>query len=81
MAENLANSDSPPALLLSIAEAASALGISRSSFYNLIAQGEIRCIAIGRRRLVSRAELFDFIERRSAFPPNPPNHKDMAARR
>jgi excisionase family DNA binding protein len=78
MAENPSNSDLTLALLLSIAQAASALGISRSSFYKLIAQGEIRCVAIGRRQLVSKAELFDFIERRSTVPPSPPRRKVMA---
>ncbi len=69
------------ALLLSIAEAAQTLGVSRTLFYRLVAEHEIRCIAIGRRRLVPRAELENFVARQSAAAPNPAPDKAIAARR
>jgi excisionase family DNA binding protein len=44
--------DSPP-VLLSIDEAARALGIGRSRLYDEIGAGRLRSIRIGRRRLVA----------------------------
>lgn len=43
------------ALLLSIPEAAKALSLGRSKLYELIGQGRLQTVTIGRRRLV-RAE-------------------------
>lgn len=40
------------ALLISIADAAGALGIGRSKTYELIGQGKLLTVTIGRRRLV-----------------------------
>jgi len=40
-------------LLLSIIEAAEALRISRSKTYELMNEGKLRTVTIGRRRLVS----------------------------
>jgi excisionase family DNA binding protein len=51
------------ALLLSVAEAAKTLGISRGSLYELVNGGEIRSLQIGRRRLVPREALVEFIDR------------------
>ena len=80
MARNPKNSDQLVAMLLSIADAARALAVSRSHFYGLLAQHEIRCIAIGRRRLVPKAELEAFVARQSAAAPNPTPKKAIAAR-
>ena len=80
MARNPKNSDQLVAMLLSIADAARVLGISRTVFYRLIAQDEIRCISIGRRRLVPKAELEAFVARQSAAAPNPTPKKAIAAR-
>lgn len=44
--------DSIQKLLCSIPEAASALGVSRSKAYELISQGRLLTVHIGRRRLV-----------------------------
>ena len=56
-------------MLYSVVEAASYLGIKRSTFYGLMSQGQIRSVYIGRRRLVPRGELDSFIERQlEAFP-------------
>lgn len=50
------------ALLLSVVDAAKALGVSRGSLYELVNGGEIRSLQIGRRRLIPRTALVDFIE-------------------
>lgn len=39
-------------VLASIAEAGKALGLGRSKVYNLIAEGRLETVTIGRRRLV-----------------------------
>lgn len=60
-------SDSMPdgPLLLSIKNAAEHLGISRSVLYELIGTGEIKHLRIGRRVLISRDALREFIETNS----------------
>ena len=52
-------------LLLEIEEAAAMLSIKRSLLYLLMARGEIRSCKIGRRRLIPRDALHEFVERRS----------------
>ena len=56
---------SPPAerLAYRVKEAAQALAISRSRFYELVAAGEIRVLKDGARTLVRRSELEAFLER------------------
>ena len=49
-------------LLLSIPEAASALAISRTKFYELISAGLIRPVRIGRCVRVAKAEIVRFID-------------------
>ena len=39
-------------LLLSIADAAAALSIGRSKMYQLMAEGKVSTVTIGRRRLI-----------------------------
>jgi len=39
-------------VLISILDAASALGVSRSKMYELIGEGAVETVTIGRRRLV-----------------------------
>ena len=53
----------PPVLLLSIAEAARALRLGRSKFYELIAAGEIETVHIGRARRVPVAAVEAYVER------------------
>jgi excisionase family DNA binding protein len=48
-------------LLLSREEASKSLGIGRTRYQQLIAEGKIGEVKIGRRRLVSAAELERFI--------------------
>jgi excisionase family DNA binding protein len=49
-------------LLLSIKGAAKALGISYSTLYQMMNQGEIEWVGIGSRKFVSRETLFEFIK-------------------
>jgi len=51
------------ALLISLEKAALLLGIGRTQIYNLIAQGAISSVKIGRRRLVVKRDLDDFVRR------------------
>jgi excisionase family DNA binding protein len=47
-----AESDALPDRLLSIDEAAAALGIGRTSLYQAMATGRVRSVHVGRRRLI-----------------------------
>jgi excisionase family DNA binding protein len=49
-------------LVYSVPEAAALLGISRAFAYELVARGELPVICLGRRRLVPRAALREFVE-------------------
>lgn len=49
-------------LLLSIKDAAKALGISYSTLYQMMNQGDIEWVSIGSRKYVSREALFAFIK-------------------
>jgi excisionase family DNA binding protein len=55
-----------PTLLLTVAEAAAILKISRSKTYELIASGEIESVTIGRSRRIPTSALVAFVERRTA---------------
>lgn len=50
------------ALLLSIKDAAKALGISYSTLYQMMNQGDIEWVAVGSRKFISREHLTDFIK-------------------
>lgn len=60
-----AGSESRPELL-SQAEAAFQLGISRTTLWRLIRAGELATVHIGSRSLVTRRSLVAFISRRSS---------------
>jgi len=49
-------------LTLSISEAAALLGVSRPTVYNLIKRDDFPAFPIGRRVLISRAGLAEWIE-------------------
>jgi excisionase family DNA binding protein len=49
-------------LLLSLKDAAKALGISYSTLYQMMSQGDIEWVAVGSRKFVSRENLMDFIK-------------------
>ena len=50
-------------MLLRPEEAAEALGLSRSTLYELLRQGDIDSIKVGRARRISPRALYEFIER------------------
>lgn len=50
-------------LLLSIKDAAKAFGISYSTLYQMLNQGDIEHVLIGSRKYLSREKLHEFIER------------------
>ncbi len=49
-------------LLLSPAQAAETLGISRSKLYDLLRTGDIRSLSIGTARCIAISEIREFIE-------------------
>ena len=53
-----------PPMLLGIDQAALTMGIGRSKCYQLIRRGELASLVIGRRRLVPRQAIDDFIRKR-----------------
>lgn len=54
------------ALLVSVRDAASRLGLGRDSTYQLVREGRLRHVRIGRRVLVPVTELAAFVARESA---------------
>jgi excisionase family DNA binding protein len=59
-------------LLLTVSEAAQQLGIGRSLLYQLLAEGQVESIHVGRLRRIPIDALADFIDRQR------PNKPDMA---
>ncbi len=53
-------------LLLSVDLEAQRLSIGRSLMYKLVMQGEIASVKVGRRRLVSRDAILQFVSRLEA---------------
>ena len=49
--------------LVSIVEAGRMLGLGRTKIYDLVKQGELEVVSIGRRRLVSVASVKAFVAR------------------
>ncbi len=52
--------NSPP-LLNPFPQATARLGFSRAKLYNLISQGEIRSVKVGRRTFIAETELQRFV--------------------
>jgi excisionase family DNA binding protein len=50
-------------LLVGVREAARVLGLGRDSCYALVREGRLRAVRVGRRVLIPRAELEDFVTR------------------
>jgi excisionase family DNA binding protein len=50
-------------LLLGVKAAARELGIGRDQAYALVKQGRLRSVSLGRRALIPRSELSEFIRR------------------
>ena len=53
-------------LLVSITNAAAALGLSRSKTYELIQTGDLSTVKIGRRTLITVASLNAFVKNKAA---------------
>jgi excisionase family DNA binding protein len=58
----MANDHTAPARLYSILAASKALGVSRNTVFDLMAQGKLAFVRIGRRRLVPADAIERFIE-------------------
>ena len=56
----------PPKYLMSIREAAEALGVGRSTAYGLMAQGKLATIQIGRRRLIPTESVLAIVKGEAA---------------
>jgi excisionase family DNA binding protein len=52
----------PAPILLQIPEAAASLGLGKTKFWELVHDGRIEVVRIGRRALVARSELERFAE-------------------
>ena len=57
----------PTPLVYSVEEAARSLRVSRDMMYTLIRSGRVRTMKVGRRRLVPRAAVTEFILRESGL--------------
>ena len=54
---------SPVKLLLKVEEVAEMLNLGRSKLYSYILSGELRSVKVGRRRLIPRDAVHEFVER------------------
>lgn len=61
----------PTRLVLTVAEAAELLGISRAFAYELVARGELPSIRLGRRVVVPRVQLLALVEADAGAPAPP----------
>lgn len=55
----------PDQLLLSVPQVAQALNITERFVWNLLKAGEIKRVRVGRRSMVTKQDLLEFIERNS----------------
>jgi excisionase family DNA binding protein len=58
--------DPSDALLISVRQAATRLGIGRDATYALVRNGELPCVRVGRRVLVPASALAAWVERATA---------------
>jgi excisionase family DNA binding protein len=58
--------EQPAKLLLRVEETATALGISRTAVFRLLAAGELASLTIGHRRRIPRSAIDEFIAARLA---------------
>jgi len=74
----VATTPAPDRKLWSVNDAVSTTGIGRTKIYELMANGEIEAVKIGKRRLIPDDALDDFIDRLrqeatdETAPPRPP---------
>ena len=59
---------SPIRLALSVEEAASALGLGRTTMFRLIKSGAIKAVKVRGRTIVRVSELEVFLERQTTYP-------------
>ena len=59
---NVKPPEKEPALLLKVEDAARLLSVGRTTLFELIGQGRIQTVRVGRRRLVVRAGLERFVK-------------------
>jgi len=57
----IANLMEDPRLVVTVGEAAVLIGVSRSFAYQLVRQGELRVIHLGRRKVVPKVALFELV--------------------
>jgi excisionase family DNA binding protein len=64
-------------LVYSVEEAATALGIGRSLAFDLVRRGELPTVRLGRRRVIPRQLLVDWLESRTraSMDDHPPNRE------
>lgn len=59
----------PESLLVGVRDAAHELGVGRDTAYQLVREGRLRAVRVGRRRLlIPRTELAAFVEREAGGP-------------
>jgi excisionase family DNA binding protein len=61
--QDLQNAQGLEPRLLSLKQACQVLGISRTSLYALLASNQLRSVTVGRRRLVTREAIDEFVAR------------------
>lgn len=66
------NGDHPATLVLTVIEVAQLLRISRNTCYDLVHEGRIPSVRLGRRVLIPRQGLEEWIAREAGLPPSPP---------
>lgn len=54
---NAASQEQPPSLTVGVNEAAAMLSIGRNLVYNLISEGRLKVIKLGRRTLITTASI------------------------
>jgi excisionase family DNA binding protein len=64
---SLPKPNAPEPLLLTVVEAGRVLSVGRTTVYELIAQGELRTVHIGRACRVPVASVADYVERQLAL--------------
>ena len=60
------NGKSTPPLLLSVVEAAALCGVGKTLMWEFVAAGRVESLHLGKRRLIPRQALEDFVERERA---------------
>lgn len=54
-------------LLYSLADSARMLGVGLTMLFKLIKEGELQTVSIGRRRLIARSTLVEFVDDRKRY--------------